>query len=266
MNRDVSDKHTFVICAYKESQYLEECIRSVVRQRSKSSVIMSTGTPNAYIKGLAEKYNLQLFINENPSSLANDWNFAIKCADTELVTLAHQDDIYETDYSQKMVSAYQKAKNPIILFSDYCELRNGKRVLTNRLLKIKRVMLLPLRIPLLWKSRFVRRRILSFGSPICCPSVTFVKKSIPEPLFVDNMKGSIDWQAWELLSRKEGTFVYVSDPLMAHRIHEESTTSELVEGGDRSNEDLQIFRKFWPEPIARMIEKVYRLSEDSNSL
>ena len=219
MKVDISKKHTFVVCAYKESQYLEECIQSVLNQNVKSKVIISTGTPNSYIKEIAEKYKLQLFVNPNPSSLASDWNFAMSCAETELITLAHQDDVYEKGYSENIWKAYNKSKNPIILFSDYAELRDGKIVLKNKLLTVKRIMLSPLKLSGLWNSRFVRRRILSFGSAICCPAVTLVKSMVPEGLFEDNMKSNIDWQAWERLSKNKGAFVYVSIPLMEHRIH-----------------------------------------------
>ena len=92
--------------SYKESQYLEECIQSVLNQNVKSKVIISTGTPNSYIKEIAEKYKLQLFVNPNPSSLASDWNFAMSCAETELITLAHQDDVYEKGYSANIWKAY----------------------------------------------------------------------------------------------------------------------------------------------------------------
>ena len=43
-------QHTFVICAYQESEYLEECIRSLMRQTVKSEILMATSTPNPYIK------------------------------------------------------------------------------------------------------------------------------------------------------------------------------------------------------------------------
>lgn len=266
MTNDISSKHTFVVCAYQESPYLEDCICSVLNQQYASTVIMSTGTPNAYIEAIAEKYNLKLYVNRGKSSIANDWNFAVECADTELVTLAHQDDIYEAEYSQKIVDAYQKAKEPIIIFSDYSELRDGIKVITNQLLKIKRIMLFPLRFPCMWKIRFVRRRILSLGSAICCPAVTLVKTRIPSPLFENNMKSNIDWQAWELLSRMQGSFVYVKERLMAHRIHQESTTSSLLVDNARREEDLMVFEKFWPRWMARLIEKVYQLSEKSNNL
>ena len=49
-------KHTFVICAYKESEYLEECIKSIKNQSIKSKVIITTSTDNLFIRELAEKY------------------------------------------------------------------------------------------------------------------------------------------------------------------------------------------------------------------
>ena len=47
--------HTFVICAYKESAYLEECILSLKRQSIKSHLIMVTSTENDFIKEVAKK-------------------------------------------------------------------------------------------------------------------------------------------------------------------------------------------------------------------
>ena len=61
---DMSAKHTFVICAYKESAYLEECILSLKQQTVKSNIIMITSTPNDYIRTLAEKHEIPLKVNE----------------------------------------------------------------------------------------------------------------------------------------------------------------------------------------------------------
>lgn len=258
--------HMFVVCAYKESPYLESCIKSVLNQSVKTKVAISTGTPNDYIRKIAEKYQLPLWVNEKKSSIANDWNYAISCADTELVTLAHQDDIYEKNYLKCIFEGYQRAKDPIILFTDYGELRNNKKVIKNKLLVIKRILLFTLRCPKMWNSIFVRRRILSLGSAICCPAVTLNKEMIEEPLFEDNMKSNIDWQAWEKLSRKKGAFVYIPKKEMLHRIHEESTTSKILEDCERKSEDLIMFRKFWPEVIAKKIERIYQKSEKSNEV
>ena len=54
--------HTFAICAYKESPFLEECIQSLLGQTIPSTIIIVTSTDNAYIQNMAEKYHLELFI------------------------------------------------------------------------------------------------------------------------------------------------------------------------------------------------------------
>lgn len=104
------------------------------------------------------------------------------------------------------------------------------------------------------------------GNPICCPSVTYCADNLPRPVFEAGYESNLDWQAWERISKREGSFLYVGEPLMFHRIHRESTTSELIEDNRRWVEDYEMFRRFWPDPIAKLIVKFYRKSESSNSI
>lgn len=258
--------HTFVVCAYQESPYLEECIRSVLKQTRKSRVCIATSTPNEHVIGMARKYKLPFFVNTGEKGIAADWNFAVDCADTPLVTIAHQDDIYCRDYAENILAALNKCPYPLIAFTDYYELRNGQTVKKNKLLAVKRMLLCPLRIKIFWKSRWVRRRILSLGSAICCPSVTLVKEHLNLPVFKNNMKSNVDWQAWEELSRQTGEVAYVAKPSMKHRIHQDSTTSSLLENQARREEDLMMYRKFWPGWMADFIERFYQRAEKSNKL
>ena len=125
-------KHTFVVLAYKESDLLEECIKSVLNQKYKSKVIIGTSTPNDYIKKIAKKYDLDVLVNKDAKHrIGDDFDFAIKCGETELVTIAHQDDIYDYEYSDEIVKAYEKYKNAIIIFSDYYEIKNKEKVYDN---------------------------------------------------------------------------------------------------------------------------------------
>ena len=49
--------HTFVVCAYKESPYLEACICSLKKtDLSGEHDPLSTSTPNVHISELAEKH------------------------------------------------------------------------------------------------------------------------------------------------------------------------------------------------------------------
>lgn len=261
--------HTFAICAYKDSPYLEKCIASIEAQTVKTNIIMVTSTPSEYIENMAKKHNIKLFINKGVAGIAGDWNFAYNSASTDLVTIAHQDDIYEAEYAYNIITEANKADKPIILFSDYGELRGKRKVYKNKLLNIKKLMLIPLRIRAFHKSKFIRRRILSFGSPICCPSVTYVKDNLVkfgDKLFLPDYFGAVDWQAWERFSKEKGSFVYIRKYLMLHRIHQDSETSRIIEDNHRSKEDLEMYKKFWPLPIARLLEHFYNKGEDSNSL
>ena len=116
------------------------------------------------------------------------------------------------------------------------------------------------------KSKFIRRRILSFGSAISCPSVTYVKENIELPIFEAGFRSDLDWQAWEKLSRQKGAFVYCRDILMYHRIHEESATTEIIADNDRTKEDFAMFCKFWPVWMAKIISSFYQKSQDSNRM
>ena len=266
MEINQTELHTFAVCAYGESPYLEECVQSLLMQKVRTSILIATSTPNSHIAGIADKYGIPVYINQGEKGLAGDWNFAYSCADTPFVTLAHQDDKYYVNYTKDVLAAAKKCHHPLIIFTDYNELRNGKTVTSNRLLKVKRLLLTPLKLPVFWKSRFIRRRILSIGSAICCPTVTLAKDNLCGFSFKNNMKSNIDWQAWEELSRRKGEFAYTAKPGMEHRIHQESTTSELIEQNGRREEDIYMFRKFWPGWVARMIEKVYQSGEKSNEV
>lgn len=262
----MKNKHTFVVLAYKESEYLEECIKSVLNQTVKTNVVIATSTPNKYIENLVKKYKLKIIVNKEKKGIAYDFNFAVNCVDSKLVTVAHQDDTYEENYAEEILKAYDSNKNSSIIFSDYFELRNDKKVFDNRNLKIKRILLFPLNIKYLGRYKFWRRWVIRFGNAVCCPAVTFVKKNTPKDIFICDFKCNVDWYTWEKLSKQKNSFTFISKPLMCHRISEESTTTDIINGGIRTKEDMVMFKKFWPGFIAKTINKIYKSSEKSNNL
>ncbi len=259
-------EHTFVICAYKESPYLEECIESLEKQTVQSQIIMITSTPNAYIKQMANKHDIPLYVREGASDIVLDWNFGYSKVLTPYLTIAHQDDVYLKKYTEHVMYALQHSSKPLIFFSDYGEIRGDKIVTKNRLLTVKRIMLLPLRCKLFFSNRFIRRRILSLGSPICCPSVAYAKENLPAEVFRQGFRSNEDWEAWEKISRLEGDFIYDKQILMYHRIHEDSETSAIIQDNRRSDEDMEMYSKFWPKPIAKLLVKLYASGQKSNEL
>lgn len=259
-------EHTFVICAYKTSPYLEECMISVLNQELVTNVILVTSTPCDFISNLCEQYNIKCYINRGEGGITQDWNFAYKTAQSHIVTIAHQDDIYYSNYTSNLMKYFNHSKKPLIFFSDYYEIRNNGLSKNNLLLLIKRIMLTPFRFPIFHKSIKFRRLILSFGSPICCPSVAFIKPNLPMIIFNNHFRTNEDWEAWEKISNYKGDFLYCPKALMAHRIHEESETSSAILESGRSDEDYEMFCKFWPKGIAKVLTVLYKKSESYNKI
>lgn len=239
------------------------------KQTSPSKIIICTATPSDFLSDIAARHQLSLYVNHGPQGIAEDWNFAYSQSEAPLVTLAHQDDVYNPKYLERILERLNHAKTPLIAFTDYCELRNGERVFANenKNLRVKELALMPLRPLVCQKSCWIRRRVLSICDPICCPSVTFVRENLPEVLFESHFKSDLDWQAWEKLSRLKGSFCYIHEPLMEHRIHEESTTTRIIgDNNGRSSEDMEMYLKFWPRPIALLLNKFYAAGQDGNRL
>ena len=257
--------HTFVVLAYKESEFLEECINSLLKQSIKTNIVIATSTMNNYIKNIAKKYNLNIIENNEKLGIGYDFDFAVNCVDTPLVTIAHQDDVYEKDYTKTIIKNYLKYKDSLIIFSDYFEIRDKKKVYSNKNLKIKRILLFPLLFKSLSKFKFIKRFCIRFGCAICCPSVTIVKDNCPKEIFSSKYRSNVDWQAWEKLSKLKGRFTYINIPLMGHRIHNESETSNVLRDNIRIEEDKRMFNKFWPKFISNILIKFYKKAEDSNN-
>lgn len=257
--------HTYVVCAYKGSRYLTACLASLKNQTIESNVIVATSTPNELIKDTCSCFDVPLYVGKHKSGIARDWNFALNCAKTPLVTIAHQDDVYKPMYTERMLEYINAADNPLVFFSSYTELRNNEEVTNNRLLKIKKLMLSLIQDGKNSSSVRTRRAILSIGDPIACPAITYVTPNLPTPLFKEDYKGSLDWQMLEEISKIPGDFMYCSTPLMSHRIHRGSETSALIKDNTRTQEDYDMFCKFWPKPFARILSRLYSKSEDSNA-
>ena len=256
--------HTFVVLAYKESNYLEDCIKSVLNQSYKTNVVMATTTDNKFIRDLANKYNIEVIVGKH-TNIGGDFDFAKNCVDTKLVTIAHQDDIYDYDYAKTVINEYHKNNDASIIFTDYYEIKCNDKVYKNTNLIIKRILLSSLKIKRISGSKFVKRLSIRFGNAICCPAVTFVNNNCPKRVFEADYKANIDWVAWEKLSRLKGKFIYNKQCLMGHRISTETTTTDIINQGIRTKEDYELLCKFWPKWLAKFINKFYKKAEKSNN-
>lgn len=253
--------HSFVIPAYGCSPHLAECLRSLRAQsRSGSEIVISTSTPNDDLRRLAGEFDVPVRIHGPNAGIGRDWNAALECSGTRWTTIAHQDDIYLPDFLARTLAAVDSARDPALVMTGYAELCDGRVRDRTAMLRIKDVLL---ELGFLGRSSVsatsAKLRLLRFGCPVACPSVT-LGPPLSALRFREDLKVDLDWEAWVRAARSPGSFCYVREPLMLHRIHGASETSAGVRDGVRAREDAEMFGLLWPGPAARLLARVYALS------
>lgn len=257
-----NNKHSFMVCAYKESEYLEPCVRSLLEQTVKSEIIICTSTPNHHIKKICEKYGLQLRIREGKSDIQDDWNFAVSQATTSWVTVAHQDDIYDKKYVESLLKKLEQYDDGIMFFSDYRPL-HGTSTKPDLNSRIKKILRAPMNISWLSKKKFFKKMILAFGNSINCPSVAYNLDKIEGNVFTSELKFGLDWETFYKYANTEGRFLYYNKPLTYYRIHDEATSKEFIVNNKRVEEDIYMFNKFWPSFVTKIIMVFYKKAYDA---
>ena len=254
---DKSD-HTFIILAHKESLFLEECIQSLLRQTISSEILISSSTPSEYLENISAKYGIALIINSEQSGIAADWSFAYHRSGTKYVTLAHQDDIYCPQYTELVLASAAGSSKNLIIFTDYCEMINGNIRPFNPLPRLKRLILL---FFFSFKSSISSSRwlrlMLSFGNPVCCPSIMYNRHNIGHFEFNQSFTMNLDWEASLRLAQQKGDFVYVKKKLVIRRIHKDSESANALNNHAREHEDRILFSMLWPQSISKLLLKTY---------
>ena len=270
----MSSIHAFVICAYKKSPYLENCIRSLLRQTVKSDIYIATSTPSEYIEKLAEKYRIPVFVRDGESGIREDWQFAWRAAGRKhsLVTIAHQDDSYQKDYVRTLLSMYQAYPDMTVFCSDYLVLRTREqkttdgafypvetKVAAGDLVRfVKKCLRLPLRLRWLADRTWVKQSVLMFGNSICCPSCTYNYDFIGDTMFESEYPFALDWENLYELAKRPGRFICCERPLLAYRVHDGATTKACIEDDRRSRDETAMFEKLWPRWMVGLLMHFYK--------
>ncbi|MFC4726849.1 glycosyltransferase family 2 protein [Coralloluteibacterium thermophilus] len=259
-----SPDHSFVVPAYRSSPHLADCLASLASQTlAGSEIVVSTSTPSGELEALAARFGARYAVHAPNAGIGRDWNMAVAQARRRWVTIAHQDDLYLPDFVAKTMRVAEAAPDASLVLTDYVELLGETERPRTRMLRIKRLLL---ELGFLGR-RSIRReadklRLLRFGCPIACPSVT-LGPGATGVTFREDLKVDLDWEAWIRLARRPGAFCFVRERLMAHRIHAESETSVGVRGGVRAREDAAMFASLWPTPIATLLARAYAHSYEA---
>lgn len=257
----------FVVPAYGASPYLDECLASLAAQTVDVPRIVSTSTPHDGLDAICERHGASLVVHGPNRGIGHDWNMAYQAATTDWVTLAHQDDVYEPGYAAFVLDRAAAYPDDAMVCSAYYEIVDGERRPPVAMLRIKRVLLeLGFAGAGRVTSRARKRLALRFGNPVACPTVALNTRVLGDFRFRDDMRTNMDWVAWLDIAERPGGISLSRQPLVGHRIHAESETSASIDGGERYREDLEVFERLWPDPVARLLATVYARAYHSNEV
>lgn len=254
----MSPDHAFAVVAYGESPFLSACLRSLTAQTSPSRIVVATSTPNSLIEGLARAHAARLEVNPLREGIGQDWNFALEAADADLVTLAHQDDIYHPGFAQASLEALDRAEADLC-FTGYQQIDDDGRPASSKISRVQHLIealaLGGARQP----GRARMRAFLAFGNPLPCSSVTLDRRRLPHFRFSQAYASNLDWDAWLRLLEAGARFARSPERLVGRRRNALTETSRLIRDGRRQAEDLEMFRRLWPRPFSDLIAAAYRL-------
>jgi glycosyltransferase involved in cell wall biosynthesis len=258
--------HTFAIPVYRAAPNLGALIESLRAQTGPhSEILLASSTPSVELDAFAQRHELPLHINPQRIDIAADWNFALGAARTNLVTLAHQDDLFAPAYVVQLASALRRHPGALFAFCSYSEHTSlGERPI-NINLRIKGA----LRLRAFGARECITEirdkvRLLSLGNPICCPSVMLNRSILSDFRFPGGFQTNLDWMAWLDLARRPGGFVYVRERLVSKGVHAGSETTATIANRAREREDRALFDCLWPRPVAAALSTLYKLGYRAN--
>jgi hypothetical protein len=104
------------------------------------------------------------------------------------------------------------------------------------------------------------RAFLSLGDPLPCSSVTFDRGRLADFAFSEDWRCNLDWDAWVRILERGQTCVRAPERLVGRRHNPMTETSRMIRAGVRQAEDLKMFRRLWPSPIAELLALAYSAS------
>ena len=256
-------EHSFAVCAYGDSPYLERCLRSLKAQTAASELLICTSTPSPFISGLAEKYGIPLYVRDGVSGIGADWNFAFDTAKGRFVTLAHQDDMYEKHYTERLLSAARRWPDMTLFTTSSVTVKNGTPQPARAPEIVKKLLRIPLRFRRLADRTAVKRLVLQLGNAVMCPTCAYRKDVCGESPFSETHKFILDWEfLWDLAGRG-GRWICDERPGIFYRIHGDAATASCIGSNVRETEEREMFRRMWPEAAVKLILHFYRRSYDA---
>jgi len=178
-------KLELVVSAFGQSPHLVSCLRSLVEQQAvrsgRAGIVVATSTPSPELEAAAACFGARYAVNPVRCSIGADWNFALSTTRAPLVAICHQDDTYHPQFATKMLELFTSDPGLLMASSSYAKLDGDGREQRSVVLTVKRFLMWRAFGGETWRwGPSIRRRMLSWGNPVCCSSVVLNRQQLED--------------------------------------------------------------------------------------
>lgn len=107
-------------------------------------------------------------------------------AEGELVTIAHQDDMYHRDYSARLLAAHRRYPDMTVFTTDYVIVKQGALITGDAMLWIKRILRTPLRFPQMNDRAWVKKLAFVWATPYAVRPPPITRRCWVNPLYAQS--------------------------------------------------------------------------------
>ncbi|OWK43964.1 glycosyl transferase, family 2 [Fimbriiglobus ruber] len=237
---------TFAIPYYRGDNYIGRAIASVLTQRDARWRLLvcdggeeRPGPP----RGLPDGYRddrIRYIPPAGKPGMAENWNRCLRAAETDLVTLLHEDDELEPDYAGRMIAAAAAHPGATLLFCNASIIGPKGEPLFSFPDYVKRFFR-PARGLTILRGEVGLRAIMR-GNFIMCPTMCFRRSHLAGRAFDPQWRQVLDLDLTARLLLDGDTLVGIPESLYRYRRHEENATAAQTKNLLRFREEWALFR------------------------
>ena len=249
----MSNTVSVAIAIYNGARFLSETIRSLLAQSMRDFRLIcvddhSTDDSVAIARSFGDE-RLSITVAERHGSLPENWNRAVQASNSDYFVVAHQDDVYEPRFLERMLQVIETHPRA---FAAHCRAttidENGNVIAHPAALFKDRFW--P-RDGLLEREPAEELAVLRRGNYVIAPSVIYRREATARiGLFDTHYRFVTDWE-YSLRGLRAGyQLIGVPEALVCFRRHEETATRDSERTLLRYEEELELLSSLPPAPRA----------------
>lgn len=234
---------TFAIPCRNGARHLEPLLRSLLAQTVPADALLlvddaSTDDSVTLARRIAGD-RLIVHRNEQPLGLAGNWNRCLELSTTELLCIAHMDDVYEPEYLARMRDALLADPRALLAHCRAIAIDDAGAPLDSAIERYKEHFWQePDATRLGGRALFLRLRR---GNFVCCPSMLWRRDGLAAlGGFARTLRFAPDWDVLLRAALAGEALVGLPLPLIRYRRHPSSASRDAIASMRRHEEELDV--------------------------